>query len=59
MLQEPGEYSVGIRFNDQHIPDSPYRVFILPRSDHADKVTKMITKDLTTACMGISAASGP
>ena len=38
MLKEPGEYSVGIRFNDEHIPLSPYRVFIIPRSDHADKV---------------------
>jgi len=38
IVEEPGEYSVGIRFNDQHIPRSPYRVFIIPRSDHADKV---------------------
>ena len=25
-VQEPGDYSVGIRFNDTHIPGSPYRV---------------------------------
>ena len=38
VVDEPGEYSVGIRFNDQHIPDSPYKVQINPRTDHADKV---------------------
>ena len=26
VVEEPGEYSVGIRFNDQHIPGSPYKV---------------------------------
>lgn len=24
----PGEYRVGLKFNDQHIPDSPFRVWI-------------------------------
>lgn len=38
IVEESGEYSVGIRFNDQHIPMSPYRVFIIPRSMNADKV---------------------
>ena len=38
VVDEAGEYSVGIRFNEQHIPDSPYKVFIIPKSDHADKV---------------------
>lgn len=38
VVEEPGEYSVGIRFNEEHIPDSPYKVFIIPKSDHADKV---------------------
>ena len=26
VVEEPGEYSVGIRFNDTHIPGSPYKV---------------------------------
>ena len=26
VVEEPGEYSVGIRFNDIHIPGSPYKV---------------------------------
>lgn len=25
-VEEPGEYNVGIRFNDKHIPGSPYKV---------------------------------
>lgn len=25
-----GEYRIGIKFNDQHIPDSPYKLFISP-----------------------------
>ena len=29
VVEEPGEYSVGIRFNDQHIPGSPYKVLLL------------------------------
>ena len=28
VVEEPGEYSVGIRFNDTHIPGSPYKVQI-------------------------------
>ncbi|XP_077288886.1 filamin A protein cher isoform X3 [Arctopsyche grandis] len=27
---EPGEYRIGLKFNDQHIPDSPFRVYISP-----------------------------
>ena len=38
MVEEAGEYSVGIRFNEEHIPLSPYKVFISPKSGHADKV---------------------
>jgi filamin len=38
VVDEPGEYFVGIKFNDDHIPLSPYKVVILPTSDHADKV---------------------
>ena len=31
VVEEPGEYSVGIRFNDQHIPGSPYKVTVLKK----------------------------
>merc|ERR1719225_581432 len=38
VVEEPGEYSVGIRFNDQHIPGSPYKVYIMPSADDAERV---------------------
>lgn len=33
-----GEYRVGIKFNDQHIPDSPYKLFISPAMGDAHKL---------------------
>lgn len=27
----PGEYRVGLKFNEQHIPDSPFKVYISPQ----------------------------
>ncbi|KAK5639704.1 hypothetical protein RI129_012196 [Pyrocoelia pectoralis] len=27
-VSEPGEYRIGIKFNDEHVPDSPYKVYI-------------------------------
>lgn len=36
---EPGEYQVSVKFNDQHIPDSPFRVFVSPTTGEARKVT--------------------
>ncbi|CAG0912725.1 unnamed protein product [Notodromas monacha] len=37
-VTEPGEYRVGIKFNDLHIPDSPYKVYISPQLGDAKKV---------------------
>ncbi|XP_054165990.1 filamin-A-like [Oppia nitens] len=37
-VSEPGEYRIGIKFNDQHIPDSPYKVYISPAIADAKKV---------------------
>ncbi|XP_046683134.1 filamin-A isoform X3 [Homalodisca vitripennis] len=37
-VTEPGEYRVGIKFNDQHIPDSPYKLFISPAQGDAHKL---------------------
>ncbi|XP_037087159.1 filamin-A-like [Pollicipes pollicipes] len=39
VVSEPGEYRVGIKFNDSHIPDSPYKVFVTPANKDAHKVT--------------------
>ena len=33
-----GEYRVGVKFNDQHIPDSPFRVYITPAQGDARKI---------------------
>lgn len=30
VVSEPGEYRVGIKFNDKHVPDSPYKVYVTP-----------------------------
>lgn len=32
-----GEYRIGIKFNDQHIPDSPYKLFMAPAMGDAHK----------------------
>jgi filamin len=37
-LSVSGEYRVGIKFNDQHIPDSPYKLFISPAMGDAHKL---------------------
>lgn len=34
----PGEYVVAIKFNDQHIPDSPFKVFIAPATGEVRKL---------------------
>lgn len=34
----PGEYRIGIKFNDRHIPDSPHRVQIAPADVDAHKL---------------------
>ncbi|KAK0399999.1 hypothetical protein QR680_003307 [Steinernema hermaphroditum] len=37
-VQQPGEYVVAVKFNDQHIPDSPFKVFIAPSTGEARKL---------------------
>ncbi|XP_076379059.1 filamin A protein cher isoform X3 [Megalopta genalis] len=38
VVTEPGDYRVGIKFNDQHIPDSPHKVYISPAMGDAHKL---------------------
>nr|XP_034194132.1 filamin-A isoform X4 [Osmia lignaria] len=38
VVSEPGEYRVGMKFNDQHIPDSPHKVYISPAMGDAHKL---------------------
>jgi filamin len=37
-VTEPGEYRIGIKFNDQHIPDSPFKVYVIAQSGDARKI---------------------
>ncbi|XP_065817657.1 filamin-A isoform X2 [Labrus bergylta] len=39
IVQEPGDYEVSIRFNDEHIPDSPIIVPVASPSDDARRLT--------------------
>lgn len=34
----PGEYRIGIKFNDQHIPDSPFKVYAVAQVGDARKI---------------------
>lgn len=35
---QTGEYRVGIKFNEQHIPDSPHKVYVAPAMGDAHKL---------------------
>ncbi|VDM80487.1 unnamed protein product, partial [Strongylus vulgaris] len=37
-VAQPGEYFIAVKFNDQHIPDSPFKVFIAPATGEARKL---------------------
>uniref|UniRef100_A0A8C2D9Y7 Filamin B n=1 Tax=Cyprinus carpio TaxID=7962 RepID=A0A8C2D9Y7_CYPCA len=39
VAQEPGDYEVSIKFNDEHIPDSPYLVPVYAPVDDARRLT--------------------
>uniref|UniRef100_A0A8C5WJ73 Filamin B n=1 Tax=Leptobrachium leishanense TaxID=445787 RepID=A0A8C5WJ73_9ANUR len=39
IVQEPGDYEVIIKFNDEHIPQSPFLVPIIAHSDDARRLT--------------------
>ncbi|XP_070493670.1 filamin-A isoform X2 [Chironomus tepperi] len=38
VVSELGDYRVGIKFNDRHIPDSPFKVYIQPSMIEAHKL---------------------
>ncbi|XP_067292165.1 filamin-C isoform X1 [Pseudorasbora parva] len=48
IVQEPGDYEVSIKFNSEHIPDSPFVVPVATLSDEARRltVTSLQEKDL-------------
>jgi filamin len=44
-VTEPGEYFVSVKFNDDHIPDSPFRVSITPSIGDARKLSVQSLQD--------------
>jgi len=36
---ESGDYMVSVKFNDQHIPDSPFKVHVAPSTGDVQKLT--------------------
>lgn len=38
VVSEPGDYRIGMKFNDRHIPDSPFKVYISPAMGEAHKL---------------------
>ena len=38
-VTEPGEYMVSVKFNDEHIPQSPFRVYVTPSIGDARKLS--------------------
>uniref|UniRef100_A0A672YRV6 Filamin B n=1 Tax=Sphaeramia orbicularis TaxID=375764 RepID=A0A672YRV6_9TELE len=39
IAQEPGDYEISVKFNDQHIPDSPYLVPVMAPVNDARRLT--------------------
>lgn len=39
IVTEPGEYLVSVKFNDEHIPESPFKVYITPSIGDARKLS--------------------
>ncbi|XP_042180880.1 filamin-B isoform X1 [Oncorhynchus tshawytscha] len=39
VAQEPGDYEVSVKFNEEHIPDSPYLVPVMAPTDDARRLT--------------------
>lgn len=37
-VSEPGDYRIGMKFNDRHIPDSPFKVYVSPAMGEAHKL---------------------
>ncbi|XP_074644606.1 filamin-C-like isoform X4 [Tubulanus polymorphus] len=42
---EPGEYTVSVKFNDEHIPDSPFKVYVSPENKEARKISVLALQD--------------
>ncbi|XP_074725706.1 filamin-C isoform X1 [Strix uralensis] len=48
LVQEPGDYEVSIKFNEEHIPDSPFVVPVASHSDDARRLTVTSLQETVT-----------
>uniref|UniRef100_A0A8B9EC42 Filamin C n=1 Tax=Anser cygnoides TaxID=8845 RepID=A0A8B9EC42_ANSCY len=48
VVQEPGDYEVSIKFNEEHIPDSPFVVPVASHSDDARRLTVTSLQETVT-----------
>ncbi|XP_064905473.1 LOW QUALITY PROTEIN: filamin-C [Columba livia] len=48
LVQEPGDYEVSIKFNEEHIPDSPFVVPVASHSDDARRLTVTSMQEAVT-----------
>ena len=49
-----GEYGIHVKYNDQHVPDSPTFVYIAPESGDAKMVTVQGIKDRGLTVSGLN-----
>jgi len=45
MTYVSGEYGVHVKFNDEHVPESPATLYIAPESGDAKKITLVGLRD--------------
>uniref|UniRef100_A0A672SL67 Filamin C n=1 Tax=Sinocyclocheilus grahami TaxID=75366 RepID=A0A672SL67_SINGR len=57
IVQEPGDYEVSIKFNNEHIPDSPFIVPVATLSDDARRLTVTSLQIICDPGAGSSALS--
>ncbi|KAM6226030.1 filamin-C-like, partial [Porphyrio hochstetteri] len=56
LVQEPGDYEVSIKFNEEHIPDSPFVVPVASHSDDARRLTVTSLQETVTVNQPVSLA---
>ena len=58
LLPRVGEYGIHVKYNDQHVPDSPTFVYIAPECGDAKLVTVQGVRDKGNSVSGISVCGG-
>ena len=59
MIVFAGEYLVSVKFNDQHIPDSPFKVQVAPAAGETRKLTiENLEEQSLSVCFIYSSAFG-